>query len=214
MIVSSKNIITGFHPPVTQFLQFIYFLNIKYGIVYDGKKGFRMSRLLVVVDYQNDFVNGALGFAGAEKIAPNIVSLINEFRNNGDEVVLTYDTHDADYLNTTEGQYLPAPHCLKGSNGWQLYSEVAPLLKDARTFEKYTFGSKELGKYIEEKDFDEIYLCGLVSDICVFSNAIIAKSSASPYAKIKVVRNATSSFDLEMQEKAFDVLKHLHIEII
>ena len=173
-----------------------------------------MSRLLVVVDYQNDFVDGALGFAGAEKIAPNIVSLINEFRNNGDEVVFTFDTHEADYLKTTEGQYLPAPHCIKGSKGWELYPEVAPLLKDAKAFEKYTFGSKELGKYLEEKQFDEIYLCGLVSDICVFSNAIIAKSSASPYAKIKVVRNATSSFDLEMQEKAFDVLKHLHIEII
>ena len=188
--------------------------NIKYDIVYDGKKGFRMSRLLVVVDYQNDFVDGALGFQGAEKIAPNIVKLINDFRNSGDEVVFTYDTHDADYLNTTEGKYLPAPHCLKGSKGWQLYPEVAPLLKDAKVFEKPGFGSKELGHYIEANNFDEIYLCGLVSDICVFSNAIIAKASASPYAKIKVVRNATSSFDLEMQEKAFDVLKHLHIEII
>ena len=137
-----------------------------------------------------------------------------KIRNKGDEVVFTYDTHDADYLNTTEGKYLPAPHCLKGSKGWELYPEVAPLLKDAKVFEKPGFGSKELGHYIEANNFDEIYLCGLVSDICVFSNAIIAKSSASPYAKIKVVRNATSSFDLEMQEKAFDVLKHLHIEII
>ena len=173
-----------------------------------------MSRLLVVVDYQNDFVDGILGFKGAEKIAPNIVKLINDFRNNGDEVVFTYDTHDSDYANTTEGQYLPPAHCIKGSKGWELYPEVAPLLKDAKTFEKPTFGSKELGKYIENNNFEEIYLCGLVSDICVFSNAIIAKSSASPYAKIKVVRNATSSFDLDMQEKAFDVLKHLHIEII
>ena len=173
-----------------------------------------MSRLLVVVDYQNDFVDGILGFAGAEKVAPNIVKLINDFRNNGDEVVFTYDTHDNDYANTTEGQYLPPAHCIKDSKGWELYPEVAPLLKDAKTFEKPTFGSKELGHFIEQNNFDEIYLCGLVSDICVFSNAIIAKSSASPYAKIKVVRNATSSFDLDMQEKAFDVLKHLHIEII
>ena len=173
-----------------------------------------MARLLVVVDYQNDFVDGILGFAGAEKIAPSIVSLINEFRDHGDEVVFTYDTHDADYMKTTEGQYLPAPHCIKGTTGWELYPEVAPLLKNSKTFEKSTFGSKDLGHYIEEHQFDEIYLCGLVSDICVFSNAIIAKSSASPYAKIKVVRDATSSFDLEMQEKSFDVLKHLHIKII
>lgn len=173
-----------------------------------------MARLLVVVDYQNDFVDGILGFAGAEKIAPRIASLINEFRSNGDEVVFTFDTHNADYMKTTEGQYLPAPHCLKGTAGWELYPEIAPLLKDSKTFEKPSFGSNELGHYIENHQFDEIYLCGLVSDICVFSNAIIAKSFASPYCKIKVVRDATSSFDLEMQEKSFDVLKHLHIEII
>ena len=173
-----------------------------------------MARLLVVVDYQNDFIDGALGFAGAEKIAPKIAELIKEFHANKDEVVFTFDTHNADYLNTTEGKYLPVPHCLKGSQGWALYPEIEPLLGDSKIFEKPGFGSKELGHYIEENNFDEIYLCGLVSDICVFSNAIIAKSSASPYAKVKVVRNATSSFDLNMQEKSFDVLKHLHIEII
>ena len=173
-----------------------------------------MARLLVVVDYQNDFVDGALGFKGAESIAPAIVSLIKEFRENNDDVVFTYDTHDTDYLNTTEGKNLPVPHCLKGSEGWALYPEINALLGDSLVFEKPGFGSKELGHYIEKHNYDEIVLCGLVSDICVFSNAIIAKASASPYAKIKVVRNATSSFDLEMQEKAFDVLKHLHIEII
>ena len=173
-----------------------------------------MARLLVVVDYQNDFVDGALGFKDADKIAPRIVELINEFRNNKDEVVFTYDTHDADYLNTTEGKYLPVPHCLKGSQGWTLYPSIEPLLGDSKVFEKPGFGSKDLGDYIAKNNFDEIYLCGLVSDICVFSNAIIAKASASPYARIKVVRDATSSFDLAMQEKAFDVLKHLHIEII
>ena len=173
-----------------------------------------MNRLLVVVDYQNDFVNGALGFKGAELISHNIAELIKEFRNKGDEVVFTYDTHNEDYLNTVEGKNLPVPHCFKGSDGWQLYPEINALLGDSKVFEKPGFGSKELGHYIENSDFEEIYLCGLVSDICVFSNAIIAKASASPYTKIKVVRNATSSFDLDMQEKSFDVLKHLHIEII
>ena len=173
-----------------------------------------MNRLLVVVDYQNDFVNGALGFKGAELISHNIAELIKEFRNKGDEVVFTYDTHDEDYLNTVEGKNLPVPHCFKGSDGWQLYPEINALLGDAKVFYKPGFGSKELGDYIANHNYEEIWLCGLVSDICVFSNAIIAKASASPYTKIKVVRNATSSFDLVMQEKAFDVLKHLHIEII
>ena len=173
-----------------------------------------MNRLLVVVDYQNDFVNGALGFKGAELISHNIAELIKEFRNKGDEVVFTYDTHDEDYLNTVEGKNLPVPHCFKGSDGWQLYPEINALLGDAKVFYKPGFGSKELGDYIASKNYDEIYLVGLVSDICVFSNAIVAKASASPYTKIKIVRNATSSFDLDMQEKSFDVLKHLHIEII
>ena len=178
------------------------------------RKDLSMKRLLVVVDYQNDFVDGALGFKDADKIAPAIVKLIKEFRANKDEVVFTYDTHDEDYLNTVEGKNLPVPHCLKGSDGWALYPAVNELLGDSLVFEKPGFGSKELGHYIEKNNFDEIYLVGLVSDICVFSNAIIAKASASPYTKIKIVREATSSFDLDMQEKAFDVLKHLHIEII
>ena len=173
-----------------------------------------MARLLVVVDYQNDFVDGALGFEGAELIAPAIAKLIKEFRANNDTVVFTYDTHDEDYLNTIEGKNLPVPHCLKNSEGWELYPLINELLDNSLVFEKPGFGSKELGHYIEKNNFDEIYLVGLVSDICVFSNAIIAKASASPYTKIKIVREATSSFDLEMQEKAFDVLKHLHIEII
>ena len=178
------------------------------------RKDFSMSRLLVVVDYQNDFVDGALGFKGAELIADNIAKLIKEFRQNKDEVVFTYDTHDENYLQTVEGKNLPVPHCMKGSQGWQLYPAINELLSDAKVFEKPGFGSKDLGDYIASKNYDEIYLVGLVSDICVFSNAIIAKASASPYTKIKVVRNATSSFDLDMQEKSFDVLKHLHIEII
>ena len=173
-----------------------------------------MSRLLVVVDYQNDFVDGALGFKGAEKIEDEIVKLIIEFRLTFDEVVFTYDTHNDDYLNTVEGQNLPVPHCIKDTEGWKLRYPLGEWVGESPVFYKDGFGSKELGEYIAKNNFDEIYLCGLVSDICVFANAIIAKSFASPYTKIKVVRKATSSFDLEMQEKAFDVLKHLHIEII
>ena len=173
-----------------------------------------MQRLLIVVDYQNDFIDGALGFKGADNIASRIVELINEFRKNNNEVMFTFDTHDENYMKTTEGANLPVPHCIKGTEGWQLHHSIKDLVKDSKVFEKPGFGSKELGHYIESKNYDEIYLCGLVSDICVFSNAIIAKASASPYAKIKIVRDATSSFDLDMQEKAFDVLKHLHMEII
>ena len=173
-----------------------------------------MSRLLVVVDYQNDFIDGALGFKDADLLVVPIVNLIKAFKEHNETVCFTLDTHDGDYMNTTEGSYLPVPHCLKDSEGWKLRKELAPFVGDSLIFEKPGFGSKDLGKYIESNNFDEIYLCGLVSDICVFSNAIIAKAFASKYAKIKVIEDATSSFDLDMQNKSFDVLKHLHIEII
>ena len=174
-----------------------------------------MKKLLIVVDYQKDFVDGALGFKGAEKIEDEIIKLIHTFRDNNDDVVFTMDTHQKDYMETTEGAYLPVPHCIEGSDGWMLTKNLQPLVKDSLVFKKPGFPSIELGKFIDEhkNKYDEIHLCGLVSDICVFSNAIIAKASANVKAKIIVHRNATTSFDLEIQEKSFDILKHLHIEV-
>ena len=103
-----------------------------------------MKRLLVVVDYQNDFVDGALGFKGAELISSNIAKLIKEFRNRGDEVVFTYDTHDEDYLNTTEGNNLPVPHCLKGSDGWAFYQRLMNLLEILRSLKNQALVVKNL----------------------------------------------------------------------
>lgn len=175
-----------------------------------------MKKILVVVDYQKDFVDGALGFEGAEKIEDEILKLIDEFQARGDFVVFTKDTHPADYLNYTEGEYLPVPHCIKGSEGWELTDRVKGKSEFKPIFEKYTFPSHELGNYIRGLAplCDEVYLCGLVSDICVFANAIIAKAAIGPKGHIKVVKNATSSADLDMQEKSFEMLKHLHIDVI
>lgn len=173
-----------------------------------------MRKLLVVIDYQNDFIDGSLGFPGAEKLAGEIAQLIKVFKEEREDVIFTLDTHENHYAETTEGHYLPVSHCKKGEKGWELHPEIKKLVGDSLVFEKPTFGSAALGQYLEKHHYDEIYLCGLVSDICVFINAIIAKTFSSPYAKIKVIRKATSSFDLAMQEKSFDVLKHLHIEII
>ncbi len=175
-----------------------------------------MKKLLVVVDYQKDFVDGKLGFDGAYDIEDEIIRLINDFRKNNDEVVFTMDTHQNDYMETIEGHYLPVPHCIENSEGWQLTKRLQPLLQDSLVFKKPGFPSIELGKYIDEhKDlYNEIHLCGLVSDICVFSNAIIAKASANTKCRIIVHKNATSSFDLNVQQKSFDLLEHLHIEVI
>ena len=172
-----------------------------------------MKRLLVVVDYQNDFIDGALGFPGAELVEKNIIELIEKFEANSDDVVFTFDTHDENYMETIEGKNLPIPHCINGTHGHQFRDGVKAYIKNYPTFYKKSFGSIELGDYIKDKNYDEIYLCGLVSDICVFSNAIIAKSAASEKTEIIVCKDATSSNDLVVQNKSFEMLQHLHIKI-
>lgn len=175
-----------------------------------------MKRLLVVVDYQNDFVDGALGFEGADAIEDKIVELIEKFEKNNDFVCFTLDTHERDYLNTTEGKSLPVNHCIKNTEGWKIRERLQDYAKRHPNFEKHTFGSLDLGNYIRGLNtiINEVYLVGLVSNICVISNAIIAKSALDKYGRVYVYKSATSSSDLEMQQKGFDILENLHIKVI
>ena len=169
-----------------------------------------MKKLLVVVDYQNDFVNGALGFSGAERLENGIAAKIEEYKN--DEIIYTLDTHYENYADTQEGRNLPVPHCIKGTEGHALYGKIQKLLEGRKCFEKSTFPSLELGKYLEGKNYDVIELCGLVSSICVISNAIIAKA-ACPEAQIIVDSALTASADNELHQKALDVMKGLQITV-
>lgn len=172
-----------------------------------------MKRLLVVVDFQNDFVCGSLGFEKAKELEKVILEKINEYKN--DDIIFTLDTHEDDYLNTIEGEHLPIKHCIKGTSGHEIYGKIKEISKNYPCIEKETFASKELLHFIENRPFiyESIEICGLVSDICVISNAIIAKA-ASPKSKILVDKKATSSANLQMQEKAFEVMQNLHIEVI
>lgn len=172
-----------------------------------------MKKLLVVIDFQNDFIDGALGFESAKNIEKIIKDKILEYEKNSDDIIFTLDTHRDDYLETIEGKYLPVKHCIKGSFGHELYGEIKELAKNHLIIEKPTFGSFELGEVIKDKGYESIELCGLVSDICVISNAIIAKA-ASPKSRILVDAKATDSYDKTMQEKAFDMLTNLHIDVI
>ena len=123
-----------------------------------------MNRVLIVVDYQNDFVNGSLGFPGAEALADPIVERIKEYRKNGDDIIFTVDTHDEDYLDTQEGRKLPVEHCIRETEGWYIYEKVADASKDKDEFFcKATFPSLELGNWLEECDYAQVELCGLVS---------------------------------------------------
>ena len=170
-----------------------------------------MKKLLIIVDYQNDFVDGSLGFDGAEKLESDIVKKIAEYEN--DEIIYTLDTHAENYMDTFEGKNLPVTHCIKGTDGHALYGQLKELLKGKKYFEKNTFPSLELGKYLEGKDYDKIELCGLVSNICVISNAVIAKA-ACPEAEIIIDSNLTASADADLHQKALDVMKGLQITIL
>lgn len=170
-----------------------------------------MKKLLIVVDYQNDFVNGSLGFNGAEKLENKIIEKISEYKDN--DVIYTLDTHNENYMDTMEGKNLPVKHCIKNSEGWNLYGRLKDLLKDNQCFEKETFGSTKLFDYLLNNNYESIELVGLVSNICVISNAIIAKT-ALPEAEIIVDASCTASFDDSLNQKALDVMEGLQIKII
>jgi nicotinamidase-related amidase len=174
-----------------------------------------MKKLLIVVDFQKDFVDGSLGFEKALTIENNIVDKIIEYRENNNDIIFTYDTHFDNYLSTQEGTNLPITHCIKGTEGWELYGKVKEMKKDTdKCFEKNTFGSLELANYLKDKDYGIIELVGLVSNICVVSNAILAKS-ALPEAEIIVDAKCTASFDDTMNEKVLDVLSNgLQVKVI
>ena len=173
-----------------------------------------MKKALVVVDYQIDFVNGALGFAGAELLDPLIVGKINECRKDGGKIIFTFDTHTEDYLNTAEGRKLPVTHCIKDTEGHGLYGEAAKCVKPEDTvIEKPSFGSLELIDVLRSENFDEVELCGLVTDICVVSNAVIAKA-ALPEARVAVDSKACASFDKDKHNAALEVMKSVQVDVI
>ena len=172
-----------------------------------------MKRLLVVVDFQNDFVSGSLGFEKAKELEEHIVQLIKEYHMNGDEIVYTMDTHTENYLETYEGSHLPVEHCIEQTVGWELYGKVKDLLQDCLCFKKPTFPSLDLAYYLEDKEYEDITFVGVVSHICVLSNAIMAKA-AQPETPIRVDLKGIASADEKVHQEGIDVMKSLQIEII
>ena len=183
-----------------------------------------MKRLLIVVDYQNDFVDGALGFEGAEKLDEPIAKKIDEYRAANDKICFTYDTHHKDYLETQEGQKLPIPHCIENTPGHELYGTVAGKIEETDTvFYKPTFGSaglferlaklQEIADSLDTRPFESIEVVGLVSNMCVLSNAVIART-ACPNTPIIVDAACTMAPDPAMNDKALDILEGLQIEVI
>ena len=136
-----------------------------------------MRKLLIVVDMQNDFIDGSLGTPEAQAIVGNVAEKIKTYPS--EDVFATRDTHGPGYLNTQEGRNLPVEHCIKGTPGWEIRPEIAELLAGARIVDKPTFGSTELAEIIAgiaEKEEISIELVGLCTDICVVSNALLLKA--------------------------------------
>lgn len=174
-----------------------------------------MKKILIVVDYQNDFVIGSLGFPEAEKIEGNIYNKIRQYTDNEDDVVFTLDTHyEENYEKTQEGKKLPIMHCGHDTEGWELYGKIASLKSEkTQVFSKYTFGSIDLAEYLVGKDYDTVELVGVVTDICVISNAVLAKA-ALPEAEIIIDASCVASNQPELEKKAFEVMKNLQMTII
>ncbi len=174
-----------------------------------------MKHILIVVDIQKDFVDGALGTAEAAKMVNNAAKLIKEF--SGD-VFVTFDTHFENYMETAEGGKLPVPHCIKGTTGWELDCNIAKALegKDFIKVEKLTFGSTELPELVkravDNEDFD-ITLIGLCTDICVVSNALILKA-AFPENDIYVNATCCAGVTPETHNAALTTMKMCQINII
>lgn len=173
------------------------------------------KKILIVVDMQTDFTTGALGSKEAASIVSNVAAKINEARANGDMVIFTQDTHGDDYMQTEEGKNLPVPHCIKGTDGWLF---AAGLQGDNdNVFEKETFGSMKLGKFLETMQADDeeyaIELVGLCTDICVLSNAVIAKA-AMPNAHVIVDAACCAGVTPESHDTALNAMKAIQVEVI
>lgn len=171
------------------------------------------DRLLVVVDYQVDFVSGSLGFINADKIEKTIINAIKDHQKTNDDIVFTQDTHFADYLTTLEGKNLPIMHCIKGTPGHEIYGKVkkySALVN--KIYEKYTFGSLELANDVAKKNYKEITIVGLVTNICILSNALLLKA-ALPAANVIILQSGVDSYDKVLHQKTLDVLAGTQIII-
>ena len=135
------------------------------------------------------------------------------YQAEGQDIICTLDTHGEDYLRTQEGKNLPIPHCIKGSEGHGLYGKAAGLLFSCLRFEKPAFGSMALAKWLEDKEYEEIELCGVVTDICVISNAVLCKA-ARPEAQVTVDSACVAAMTEQAQQAAFSVMKSLQIKVL
>ncbi len=172
-----------------------------------------MRKILLVIDMQNDFINGSLGTSEAEAIVDRVAEEIRKYPAG--DVIATRDTHTEDYLNTQEGRKLPVVHCVEGTSGWELHPQIANALKNAVVVDKPTFGSRKLAEMLEklaELDELDVTLVGLCTDICVVSNALLIKAFL-PETPVRVLADCCAGVTPESHQAALDTMRMCQIEI-
>ena len=169
--------------------------------------GFIMKKTLVVVDMQKDFIDGALGTKEAVAIVDNVKKKIAMYKENGDEIIFTRDTHQENYMETNEGKHLPVPHCIEGTDGWKIGEGLE--VEGALYIDKPSFG------YMNWKDYDleEVEIIGLCTDICVVSNALIIKATF-PEIKVTVDASCCAGVTPETHKAALTTMKMCQVEVI
>ncbi len=173
-----------------------------------------MRKLLIVIDMQNDFIDGALGTKEAVAIIDAVKAKISSYPKA--DILGTMDTHGEDYLSSQEGRNLPVPHCIKGTDGWKLHPDVADLLSGVSMYQKNTFGSQTLAENlaaISKNEDIELELIGLCTDICVVSNALLLKA-AMPEVKITVDAACCAGVTPEKHKAALETMRSCQIYII
>ncbi len=175
-----------------------------------------MQKYLIVIDMQNDFIDGALGMPEAVAIIPNVVECIRGAQAEGRTLLFTQDTHQPHYLETLEGRNLPIMHCEEGSHGWALHSDIAPFAGDI--FTKPSFSSMALVERLQTVSVDsganlDIELIGLCTDICVVSNALLLKAHF-PEATLRVYQDACAGVTPGGHDAALTVLRACQVEIV
>lgn len=172
-----------------------------------------MQDILIVVDMQNDFIDGALGTREAQAIVDKVKEKILDFKG---PVIFTRDTHGENYMETQEGRNLPVPHCIKGTDGWQIRPELDALRK-TRPVDKPGFGSVELGRMLLDMNAEEaigsVTLVGLCTDVCVISNALIIKAFL-PEVPVKVDASCCAGISPESHGNALSAMAMCQVEIL
>jgi len=172
-----------------------------------------MKKILVVIDMQNDFIDGALGTKEAQQIVPLVVSKIHSYPQ--DCIYATRDTHPENYLETQEGRNLPVPHCIEGTKGWEIRKEIADAMPGAEIINKPTFGSVILAQELmerNEREPIEVELVGLCTDICVVSNALLIKALL-PEVVVKVDPGCCAGVTPQSHEAALATMRACQIQI-